>query len=83
MPPVNKKNYILKILREADKPLSAKQIGDRFPTNWRSSGLTVGTMLSHLRKEYDDILCVKRTVGHGHTRFYYLGSNPNIRVEDF
>lgn len=78
MPPVNKYEYIRKVLEAADRPLSAQQIGYHLPSNWNCSGNVVGALLSKM----DGIEHVTWVVGHGWKRFYYLPDNPNIKVED-
>lgn len=78
MPPLKKSVYIRKALEEADKPLSAQQIGWRLPPNCNTTPHSVAAIIAGM----DDISHVTYVVGHGHKRFYYLASNPKIKVEN-
>lgn len=82
MPPLKKRDYIMKVLREADRPLSAQQIGMRLPSNWSTTPHTIGAVMVSLLADYDNLDYVVWVVGHGYKRFYYLLDNPKIKVEN-
>lgn len=74
MPPLKKIVYIRKVLEEADKPLSAQQIGWRLPRFFDTSPHSIAAMIHGM----DNLKSINVVVGHGHKRFYYLDNNPNI-----
>lgn len=66
--------YIRKILEEADKPLSAQQIGWRLPARWDGSPHSVAAMMVGM----EDVKYINMVVDHSMKRFYYLVTNTKI-----
>lgn len=69
-----KMKYLRKILEEADKPLSAQQIGWRLPSTWDGSPHSVAAMLVGM----ENLQYINMVVGHSWKRFYYLDTNSKI-----
>lgn len=76
MPTLSAVERVYNILKQADRPLSAREISKMLPKNYGTTS-DVGRALITLRATHDDII-MERVGGRGGTNVYFI-SNPNIQ----
>lgn len=76
MPTLSMVERVYLILKEADRPLSAREIAKLLPKNYGTTA-NVGRALVILRGQYDNIV-MEQTGGRGGTNLYSI-ANPNIQ----
>lgn len=74
MPTLSMVERVYLILKEADRPLSAREIAKLLPKNYGTTA-NVGRALVILRGQYDNIV-MESTGGRGGTNVYSI-ANPN------
>lgn len=76
MPTLSTTDRVYLILKEADRPLSAREISKLLPKNYATTA-NVGRALVILRSQHDDIV-MEHAGGRGGTNLYSI-ANPNIQ----
>ena len=74
MPTLSMVERVYLILKEANRPLSAREIAKLLPKNYGTTA-NVGRALVILRGQYDNII-MEHTGGRGGTNLYSI-TNPN------